>query len=147
MALYCSKNTISIKWNNIKKWWFNWLNWCHSVRTKNKLKPNKTYVKINIFVALWCLLKILSYQYQKPDKTPFIIYADLNLWKKKWMDVKKNSEKSRTTKVGEHIPLGFSISAILSFKDTEIRMMYKEVKLALKILWILKKSCKEDNWF
>ena len=50
------------------------------------------------------------------------------------MDVKKNSEKSRTTKVGEHIPLGFSISAILSFKDTEIRMMYKEVKLALKIL-------------
>ena len=138
MALYCSKNNISIKWNNIKKWWFNWLNWCHSVRTKKKLKPNKTYVKISIFVALWCLLKILSYQSLNNTKN-LIKHLLLFMWtwifeRKKWMDVKKNSEKSRTTKVGEHIPLGFSISAILPFKDTEIRMIYKEVKLALKIL-------------
>ena len=35
------------------------------------------------------------------------------------MIVNINPENSSTTKVGEHIPSGFSISAILSFKSME----------------------------
>ena len=57
--------------------------------------------------------KILEFnQYQKSDKAPFIIYADL-------YGCKNNSENSSTTKVSEHIPSGFSMSTISSFRSIE----------------------------
>ena len=66
--------------------------------------------------------KILEFnQYQKPDKTPFIIYADLECLIKKIDGCKNNPENLSTTKVGEHIPSGFpSISTISSVKIIEI---------------------------
>ena len=58
-------------------------------------------------------------QYQKSDKSPFIIYADLKCILEKIDGYKNNSENSSTTKVSEHTPSGFSVSAISSFKSIE----------------------------
>ena len=49
--------------------------------------------------------KILEFnQYQKSDKAPFIIYADLECIKEKIVGCKKHPENSSTTKIKEHIP-------------------------------------------
>ena len=58
-------------------------------------------------------------QYQKSDKAPFIIYADLECLIEKIDRCKNNPENSFTTKVSEHIPSGFPISTILLFKNIE----------------------------
>ena len=64
--------------------------------------------------------KILeSNQYQKSDKTPFIIYAVLECLTENIDGCKNNPENSLTTKIGGHIQSGFLISAISSFKSTE----------------------------
>ena len=57
-------------------------------------------------------------QYHKSDKGPFIIYADLESLIQNIPGCKNNPEKSSTRKVGEHIPSGFSMSTISSFKGT-----------------------------
>ena len=57
--------------------------------------------------------KILEFnQYQKSDKAPFIIYVDLERLIEKTDECKNNPENSSTTKSGEHIPSGFSMSTI-----------------------------------
>ena len=64
--------------------------------------------------------KLLEFnQYHKSNKTPFIIYADLESLIKKLDVCKNNSEKSSTTKAGEHILSGFSKITISSFKSIE----------------------------
>ena len=57
---------------------------------------------------------------------------------------KNNLAKSSTTKVGEHIPSGFSVSTILSFKDRNEHDLCRG-KVCMKKLWMLKKAHKEDN--
>ena len=62
--------------------------------------------------------KILEFnQYQKFDKALFIIYADLECIIEKIDGCKNNPKNSSTTKVSEHIPSGFSMSTISSFKS------------------------------
>ena len=51
---------------------------------------------------------------------PFIIYVDLECLIEK-IDWCKNKKNSSTTKACEHIPSGFSMSAISSFKSIENR--------------------------
>ena len=64
--------------------------------------------------------KILEFnQYQKSDKAPFIIYVDLECIIEKNDGCKNNSENSSTTKVSEHIPSGFSMYTISSFRCIE----------------------------
>ena len=64
--------------------------------------------------------KILEFnQYQKSDKVPFIIYTDLECIIEKTDGCKNNPENSSTTKVSEHIPSGFSMSTISSFRSIE----------------------------
>ena len=64
--------------------------------------------------------KILEFnRYQKSDKAPFIIYADLEYIIEKIYGFKSNPENSSTTKVRKHIPSGFSVSTISSFRSTE----------------------------
>ena len=64
--------------------------------------------------------KILEFnQYQKSDKAPFIIYADLECLIEKIDGCENNPENSSTTKVVEHIPSGFSKSTLSSFKNIE----------------------------
>ena len=61
--------------------------------------------------------KILgSNQYQKSDKAPFIIYADLECIIQKIDARKNNTEYSSTTKLNKYIPSGFSMSTISSFR-------------------------------
>ena len=62
--------------------------------------------------------KILEFnQYQKSDKAPFVIYADLECLIKKIGGY--NLENSFTTKVSEHIPSGSSMPTISPFKSIE----------------------------
>ena len=64
--------------------------------------------------------KILEFnRYQKSDQALIIIYAGLQCLTEKIDGSKNNPENSSTTKVGEHIPLDFSMSAISSFKSLE----------------------------
>ena len=58
-------------------------------------------------------------QYQKSDKAPFIIYADLECIIEKIDGYKNNPKNSSTTKVIEHIPSGLSMSTISSFGSIE----------------------------
>ena len=61
--------------------------------------------------------KILEFnQSQKSYKAPFTIYADLECIIEKIDGCKKDPENSSTTKVSEHIPSGFSVSTISSFR-------------------------------
>ena len=46
-------------------------------------------------------------QCRKSDKTPSIIYADLESLIKKAEGCKNDPENQSTTKVGEHIPCGY----------------------------------------
>ena len=64
--------------------------------------------------------KIIEFnQYEKSDKAPFIIYADFECLIEKIDGCKNNPDNSFTTKVGQHIPSGFSMSTISSFKNVE----------------------------
>ena len=60
--------------------------------------------------------KILEFnKYKKSNKTSFIIYADIECIMEKTDGCQNNLENSCTTKVSEHIPLRFSMSAISVF--------------------------------
>ena len=60
--------------------------------------------------------KILEFsQYQKSDKTPFIIYADLEYLIEEIVGCKIDPEISSTTKKGEHVPTGYLMPTISSF--------------------------------
>ena len=66
--------------------------------------------------------KIVEFdQYQKSDKAPFNIYADLECIMEKIDGCKNNPGNSFTTKVSKHIPSGFSMSTIWSFRNIEKR--------------------------
>ena len=66
--------------------------------------------------------KILEFnQYQKSDKAPFIIYADLECIIQKIDARKNNTEYSSTNKVSKYISSGFSKSRISSFRRMENR--------------------------
>ena len=57
--------------------------------------------------------KILEFnQYQKSDKGPFIIYANLECIIGKTDECKNNPENSSATKLSKNIPSGFSMSSI-----------------------------------
>ena len=92
---------------------FHCLNCFHLFRTKSKLESHKKYVKIKIFVIPSEDIKILEYnQYQKSDKAPFIIYANLECLLEKTDGYKNNLKNSPTTRVSEHISSGFSMPPI-----------------------------------
>ena len=56
-------------------------------------------------------------QYQKSDKAPFSINANLECIIEKINGCRNNSENLTTTKVSKHIPSGFSMYAISSFRS------------------------------
>ena len=73
--------------------------------------------------------KILEFsQYQKSNKAPFIIYADLQSIIEKIDECKNNPENYSTAKVSKHVPSSFSLSTISLFRS----MMYTEVKIVWK---------------
>ena len=58
-------------------------------------------------------------QYMKLDKMPYIIYTHLESLIKKIDWYANNQEKSPTTNIGEHIPCGYSMSALWAFESIE----------------------------
>ena len=57
--------------------------------------------------------KIIEFnQDQKPDNAPFVIYADLEFFIEKIDECKNNPENLSTTKIGENISSGLSMSTI-----------------------------------
>ena len=99
------------------------LNCRHSFRTEYKLELHKQVCENKEFCNVIMSsedTKILEFnQHQKPSKTPFIIYADLDCLTEKTDRRKNNPQNSFTTKVSEHIPSCFSMTTILSFKSIE----------------------------
>ena len=74
MALSCNKKTISIiKRNNYQiSWWFLL---SEKLKSRKKAYGNKDFCNV---IMPYKETKILEFnQYQKYDKVPFIIYADL----------------------------------------------------------------------
>ena len=62
--------------------------------------------------------KILAFnQYQKSDKSPFIVYADLECIIENIDGRKNNPDNSFTAKVIKHITSSFSMSTISSFRS------------------------------
>ena len=55
----------------------------------------------------------------KLDKIPYVIYADIKSLIRKLDGCANNLEKSSTTKIGEHIPCGYSMSTIWRFDHIE----------------------------
>ena len=53
----------------------------------------------------------------KSNKMPYIIYADNESFIKKIDGCANNPENSSTTKIGEHIPCRYSISAMRAFDN------------------------------
>ena len=79
----------------------------------------KKYVKKKIFCGIVIPSKkdkiLTSKQNMKPDKMPYIIYADIESLIKKKDECVNNPENSSATKTGQHIPCGYSISIIQAF--------------------------------
>ena len=102
---------------------FDYLNCVRSFGTKNKLELHKKVCENEDFcnnIMSSEGIKILEFnQYQKSDKAPFIMYAKLECLIEKIDGCKNKLENTFTAKVGEHIPSGFSMSTISSFKNRE----------------------------
>ena len=65
-------------------------------------------------------IEILEFnKYQKSDKVPFIIFEDLECLQEKIGGCKNNPKNSSTAKVSKHIPSGFSMSTISSFRSVQ----------------------------
>ena len=57
---------------------------------------------------------------------PYIIYADIESLIKKTDGYVNNPEKSSTTKIGEHLPYGYSVSAIREFDHSKDKLYVME---------------------
>ena len=125
MSLSCGKKVSALlrvitSKNNCN---FYCLNCLCSFRTNKKLEShkrvfeNKTFC--NVIMPSEDIKKLEFKQYQKSDKAPFIVYVDLECIIEKTDGCKNNPEFLSTTKVSEHIPLGFSMSTISSFRSIE----------------------------
>ena len=92
------------------------LNRLHSFATENKRGSQKEVCENKDFCGVIMLSKDIEIlelnQYQKLDKAPFVISADLQCLIEMIDGCKNNPENSSTMKVSKHIPLGFSMSTI-----------------------------------
>ena len=81
-----------------------------------KVCENKEFCNILIIPPVETKISEFN-QYQKSDKVQFSIYADIECIIKKIDECKNNHENPFTTKVTEHVPSGFSMSTISSFRN------------------------------
>ena len=90
--------------------------------------------------------KILEFnQYQKPNKTPFIIDTNLECLIEKINWCRNNDQNSYATKGGKHIPSCLSVSTKSSFKSIENKHNLYRSKDCMKILWFSKRARNEDK--
>ena len=87
------------------------LNCLHSFATETKPESHKKVCENKDFcnaIVSSKDTKVLEFdQYQKSEKAPFVIYADLKYLIEKIDGCKNNPENSSTTKISELIPPGF----------------------------------------
>ena len=90
------------------------VNCLHSFRTENKLNSHEKECKNKYFCGIVIPSEkdnILEFnQYIKSDRMPCIIYADIESLIRKIDGCANDSENSSTTKIGEQIPCGYSMS-------------------------------------
>ena len=114
--------------------------WIAFVPLEQKTNPNhiKEYVKTKIFLNTNLLSEdtwIFEFnQYQKSDKAPFTIYADIQFTIETVDVCKNNSENSSTSNVSKYIPSGFSMSTKLSFKSIQNKHDEYSGKHCMKII-------------
>ena len=126
MTLSCIKEKISTLLKGITSKCqgdFYCLNCPHSFRTENRHKSHEKECKNKDFSGTVLPSEkdnILNFdQYMEFDKIPNIIYADIESLIKKIDGCLNNPENSSTTKIGEHIPCGYSMSTIWEFDNIE----------------------------
>ena len=99
------------------------LNCLHSFRTKNKLKSHAKICKNKDFCGIVMQSEkndILEFNhYMRSGKIPYIIYAHIESLIRKIDGCASNPEKTSTTKIGKHIPRGYSMSTIWGFDPIE----------------------------
>ena len=99
------------------------LNCLHTFRTENKLKSHEKVCKNKDFYGIVMPSekdKTLEFnQYMKSDKMTYIIYADIESLIRKTDGCANNPTNYSTTKIGEHILCGYSISTIWAFDSIE----------------------------
>ena len=99
-----------------------------------------------LFEVIKISAKILEFNwYLKSDSKSHILYRDLQSLIKRIDGCKNNSEKSSTTKIGDHTPGRYSMSIIWAFDGTKISMMYTEVKMYEKVSLIFKRARNGNN--
>ena len=95
------------------------MNCIHSFEAENKLKSHKNKDLCGI-VMLSEKYNISEFnQFMKTNKMLYITYADIESLKEKIDGWVNNQERSSTTKIGEHIPCGYSMSTIWAFDSIE----------------------------
>ena len=99
------------------------LNCLHSFPTENKLKSHERVCENKRFCRVAMPSEkdnILEFnQYLDSDKMPCIIYADIFNYKIDIDGCANNPENFSTTKIGEHILCGYSVSTIWAFDHIE----------------------------
>ena len=154
MALSCSKK-ISALLHGITskhKGDFYCLNCLHSIRKENKPKSHEKVCKHKDFYGIEISsenYKILEFnQYMKSDKVAYIIYADMKYLIKKIDGFAINPENFSTTKIGQHIPCGYLMSAIWAFDHIENESTsYREKDCMEKICTSLREQAKNITDF
>ena len=86
--------------------------------------------------------KILKFsQCMKSDKMPYIIYAGLESLIKEIGGSANIPEKSSSTKIGQHIPCGYSMSTIWAFDIIENEHNLYRREKCMKIFCNSKETC------
>ena len=130
MALSCSTKLSTLLRRITSKYHgdFYCLNCLHSFSTENKLKSHEKICKNKDFCGIVMpseKYNILEFNhYMKSDKMPYIIYGDIESLIRKIDGCASNPDKSSTTKIGEHIPCGCSMSTIWGFDHIEDNILY-----------------------
>ena len=123
MALSCSKIATALSKGIRSKHYgdFYCLNCLHSFRIKKKLESHKKLCKNKDFCnVIISSVEVLGFnKYQKSDKAPCIIFADLECIIE-GIDQWKNNPENSSAKIGsKYIPSGFSESTMSSFRSIE----------------------------
>ena len=74
-------------------------------------------------------------QYMKLDKIPYISYADIESLMKIIDEYSNNTENSSTTKIGENIPAGQSMSTIWAFNNIEKYLRLSILDLSKTVMY------------
>ena len=102
------------------------LNWFHSYRTENKLNAHRKICENNKYYNIEMRSpnnNIIKYnQGDKSLKLPFMLIW--NFYKKKIDTCQNNPDLSSTTKINQHIPLGYSLYTNFSFDKSNNKLSY-----------------------